>query len=194
MNGSHYSTLRNIRAFQRKHLSLLESRVDYDLAVEIGYHQRWGRPLTLKQLVLLDIAPPATVQRRLKRLVSLGVVTKMLRPSDGRMVEFGISPEADRRFRRYAAWVGRCMNNDKPRRARGRNTMIRLLTLSRDEKVCGTCAHWEGARETEQGACQFVEDSEGVCRHLAETGRTFVDTLTLSTHRPACGQWKPCGS
>lgn len=131
MNGSHYSTLRDIRAFQRKHLPLLESWVDYDLAVEIGYHQAWGKPLTLKQVILLDIAPPATVQRRLKRLASLGVVTKMLRRSDGRMVEFGIAPQTDRLFRRYAAWIGRRVKNDKPKRDGGRTPMILETSVDR---------------------------------------------------------------
>lgn len=69
--------------------------------------------------------------------------------------------------------------------------MIRLITMSQTEQVCGTCGHWEGARDIQQETCQFVEDSEGVCRYLAETGRKFIETLTLSTHRPSCEQWKP---
>lgn len=68
--------------------------------------------------------------------------------------------------------------------------MIRLITISRTEKVCGNCVHWEGAREVGPDACRFVEDSEGVCRHLAAGGRKFVDALTLSTLRPTCGQWQ----
>jgi len=128
--------------------------------------------------------------------VALGVVTKMLRRSDGRMVEFGISPQADRLFRRYAAWIGRCARESVGSRVgkgQGRKHMFKLVTMSRTEKVCGTCNLWEGAREIAGDACQFVEDSEGVCRHLADGGGKFVDTLTFSTHRPSCGSWKPCG-
>ncbi|MGD9786836.1 MAG: hypothetical protein AB7U30_02670 [Sulfuricellaceae bacterium] len=108
-----YSVLRQIGSFQKKHLSMLQSHEDYAIAAEIGYHQEIGKPLTLKQLFLLEIASPATVQRRLKRLINLGVVSKKYRQSDGRMVELGLSPQTDRAFRRYADSIGRSFGRSR---------------------------------------------------------------------------------
>lgn len=200
--SSAYSVLRKIASFQKKHLSMLQSHEDYAIAVEIGYHQEIGKPLTLKQLFLLEIASPATVQRRLKRLINLGVASKKYRQSDGRMVELGLSPQTDRAFRKYADSIGRSFGS--PRRGAkavsggknksgGRTTVYGLVTMDQMEPVCGTCVHWDGAREIQQNQVRVIADSEGVCGLLAAQGRDFVETITLSTHRPPCGEWSPCG-
>jgi len=196
-----YSVLRKIGSFQKKHLSMLQSHEDYSIAVEIGYHQEIGKPLTLKQLFLLEIASPATVQRRLKRLINLGVVSKKYRQNDGRMVELGLSSQTDRAFRKYADNIGRSFGSPKSdtkiaardeRKPGGKNTVYGLVTMDRMESACGTCVHWDGAREIQQQQVRFIANSEGVCNLLASQGKDFVETITLSTHRPVCGDWEPC--
>lgn len=195
MRGNTYLILRKINAFQKKHFSVLQSMVDWSMVIEIGYFQECGKPLTLKQLFLQNIASATTVQRRLKRLVSLGIVTKSFRPTDARMVELRVTVPADKLFKKYAEWISRNVNNQGKSggsaKGKGNGNLIQMLTLGLAEKMCGTCGHWEGAREVRQDMCTFVADSEGVCRYLAGQGREFIDTLTLSTHRPTCDQWKP---
>jgi hypothetical protein len=200
--SSAYSVLRKIDSFQKKHLPMIQSFEDYTIAVEIGYYQEIGKPLTLKQLFLLEIASPATVQRRLKRLINQGLVSKKYRQTDGRMVELGVTPQMNRLFRRYAGCIRKSFEIPKGgaktvtgdmNQIGGRESVYGLITMNRLEPVCGTCAHWDGARDVQQDDCRFVADSEGICNLLAEKGRDFVDTITLSTHRPICGDWTPCG-
>ncbi len=188
-----YSVLREIGLFHRRHLPLFQTLADFFLAVEIGYHARCCGPLTLKQLFLLEIAPPATVQRRLKRLIHLGIVNKRFRPGDGRMVEFGLSPRGEKLLADYAQYIARVAGVAR-KTGQGHANMIKVVDMATTMQVCGTCAHWEGAREFRDGLCSFVADSEGSCRWLAEQGRSFVDSITLSTRegRPQC--WKPCES
>lgn len=197
MRGNTYLILRKINAFQKKHFSMLQSMVDWSMVIEIGYYQECGRPLTLKQLFLQNIASATTVQRRLKRLISLGIVTKSFRPTDARMVELRVTVPADKLFKKYADWISKNAENHISGSGKGSSkgkdlsNQIKMLTVNADEKLCGTCLHWEGAREVREDACTFVVDSEGVCRYLAGKGLDFIDTLTLSTHQPTCDQWAP---
>ena len=69
----------------------LKSHKDFDIALEIAYHQKLGAPLTLKQLLLLDIAAAATVRRHLSRLVREGSVIKITPANDHRTVHFTLS-------------------------------------------------------------------------------------------------------
>lgn len=59
---------------------------DFDILIEIGYHQEEGCPLTLKQLMLLEIASRATVRRYLKHLIRDGMVEKFESSNDQRSV------------------------------------------------------------------------------------------------------------
>ena len=67
---------------------------DFDIAVEIGYHQQKGTPLTMKQLILLNIVPPATMRRHLNRMIREGTVHKHHSPNDLRIVYFTLSNAA----------------------------------------------------------------------------------------------------
>lgn len=64
---------------------------DFEILIEIGYHQEEGRPLTLKQLALLDIASKATVRRYLYSLVRDGMVEKFESANDQRSVMLRLS-------------------------------------------------------------------------------------------------------
>ena len=64
---------------------------DFDILIEIGYHQEEGCPLTLKQLMLFKIASPATVRRYLNRLVRDGMVEKFESTTDQRSIVLRLS-------------------------------------------------------------------------------------------------------
>lgn len=71
------------------------------LIVEIGYHEEQGRPLTIKSLLLLELGAPATVRRRLQRLVDLGLVHKRPVSHDRRICYLEVDPAMRVRFAKY---------------------------------------------------------------------------------------------
>src|SRR5690348_613901 len=80
----------------------LEDSLSFEIAVEVGHAQDRALPLSLKQLLRLDIASAATVQRRVARLKELGLVLERRAAGDGRVLELTLSPAAQRRFARLA--------------------------------------------------------------------------------------------
>jgi len=96
-----FERLRALRTFEKQHLELLSSVEDHHLIVEVGYHQAKGKPLTLKQLFLVDVGSVATVQRRLRRLKGLGLVQQRRAANDRRTVELTLSPKCLRIFAKY---------------------------------------------------------------------------------------------
>src|SRR5271157_3177203 len=70
-----FEKLNTIRAYQRAHLQFLESLEDYDIVCEIGAAQEAGKFMTAKQLLLCDLGAPATLRRRLERMVKMGIIT-----------------------------------------------------------------------------------------------------------------------
>lgn len=97
-----FELLRSLRAFEKRNLQFLRTVEDFDLVREIGYHQERGRPLTVKQLYLLDLASMATVQRRLRRLRQAGAIQQVRSGEDGRSMELRLTPKAAKAFERYA--------------------------------------------------------------------------------------------
>lgn len=201
MNNNIYTTLRAINQLQRKHLPMFETTVDFNIAVEIGYFQENGTPLTLKQLFLLEVASSATVQRRLKLLVHKGLVRKNDNPADGRMIELSLTPDADRMFRKYLQQVERLtgkskklMLNERLSRHVRQGKMFELIAKRPDEKICGTCGYWEGAREIQGGMIHMVKDSEGVCSYLANQGKSFIETLRIANHDCDDDCWRDVGN
>jgi hypothetical protein len=71
---------------------------------EIGLHQEGGQPLCVKELQLLNLAPVATLQRRLRRLIKAGAISARRSGRDARIVELTISPAVMRIYARYAAF------------------------------------------------------------------------------------------
>jgi hypothetical protein len=101
-----FKRLRGLTDFERQHLGFLRTIEDHYLVREIGLHQADGRPLTLKQLFLLDVGSVATVQRRLRRLRQLGVIHQHRSSADGRAIELTLSPKTIRLFEKYASVLG----------------------------------------------------------------------------------------
>jgi len=94
-------TFKKLKA-AREHLVLLpglKTYKDFDIAIEIGYHERIGKPLSLKELLLLETASPATVRRHLNKLIKGGMVIKSTPQNDHRMVRFTLSPLGHKSFR-----------------------------------------------------------------------------------------------
>ncbi len=67
---------------------------DFDISIEIGHNELQGTPLTLKQLLLENIASEATVRRHLANLIETGLVEKNINPKDNRSVYFVLTNKA----------------------------------------------------------------------------------------------------
>lgn len=87
-----YKSLKVIRSLIAQ-LPGLKSHRDFDIAIEIGYHQSLGTPLTLKRLLLLDVCAGATLRRHLSRMIREGTVIKVTPPNDHRTAHFTLNPE-----------------------------------------------------------------------------------------------------
>ena len=101
-----FAILRTLRAFERRNLAFLRTIEDHDLVLEVGYHQSRRKPLTMKQLFLLDIASVATVQRRVRRLRHLGVLRQTRCEHDRRAIEVRLTPKVIKVFAKYAELLG----------------------------------------------------------------------------------------
>jgi hypothetical protein len=93
---------RNQRLLAKRYLPFLKTLADFDIAAEIGFHELSLTPLTVKQLLLLEVAPPVTVFRRLNRLCDLGVIIRTRSPRDRRVHELRLSPAVHRLFAMYS--------------------------------------------------------------------------------------------
>jgi hypothetical protein len=96
-----FKSIRQRRAYERRFLAFLKTVVDFDIACEIGFHQLAGTPLTVKHLLLLRLAPPATVLRRVDRLCDLAIVVRTTSRRDGRVHELHLAPDTLRLFANY---------------------------------------------------------------------------------------------
>ena len=79
-----FASLRMMREFERLQLPFITSLIDFDLIIEIGYAQEENKPLTPKQLFLLEIGSVTTVRRRLARLTEQGVVRRRINTNEPR--------------------------------------------------------------------------------------------------------------
>jgi DNA-binding MarR family transcriptional regulator len=100
-----FAGFRKMRDLERKHLPFARTLVEFDLIVEIGYHEERGKPLTLKHLLTLGICARTTLRRKLDSLVEQGVIVRTRRASDGRAVVLGVSKSALQRLDRYRGGV-----------------------------------------------------------------------------------------
>lgn len=94
-------TFKKLKA-AREHLVLLpglKTYKDFDIAIEIGYHEKIGKPLSLKELLLLETGSPATVRRHLNKLIKNGFVIKNIQKNDQRVVKLTLSPLGHESFK-----------------------------------------------------------------------------------------------
>ena len=102
-----FHRLRRLQAFEHQYLSYIQSPLDSALIAEVGLHEQQGRPLTIKGLLLLKLGAPATVHRRLQRLVGLGVVHKRPVSHDRRICHLEIDPAVRATYARYLKLISR---------------------------------------------------------------------------------------
>ena len=84
---------------QEKTMSDLPKSVH--IVIEIGYAEEEGRPLTLKQLFLLNITSRTTVRRRLTRLIEQGIVMRRKHKSDQRSTLLTLSSSSTKLLGKY---------------------------------------------------------------------------------------------
>jgi len=101
-----FARLRDLHAFQRQHLQFLTSLEDFLLACELGYRQAAGAPLTMNDVLRLDIASVATVQRQIRRLRKAGAVAVARSDSDGRVLLVTLTPKALKALTVYGEMLG----------------------------------------------------------------------------------------
>jgi hypothetical protein len=90
-----------MREYQRGQLPLLRSIVEWDIVIEIGYAEERGHPITLKQLLLLNICSRNTLRRKLAQLIGQQIVLRRQNSHDRRANMLVISPGTLRLLTRY---------------------------------------------------------------------------------------------
>ena len=96
-----FTGLKEIREYERLQLPFFKSDADFDIVIEIGYAEEQGQPLTLKQLLLLNIISSTTVRRKLARLIEQGIVVRRKHVKDYRAAFLVISPSSVKLLGKY---------------------------------------------------------------------------------------------
>src|ERR1700690_1039053 len=96
-----FTGLKKIREFERMQLPFLKSVVDFDIVIDIGYAEEQEKPLTLKQLFLLNISSRTTVRRKLARLIEQGIVIRRKHAKDNRASLLTISSSSVKLMAKY---------------------------------------------------------------------------------------------
>jgi DNA-binding MarR family transcriptional regulator len=100
-----FAELRKLRELEKKHLPFVRSLAEFDLIIEIGYHEERGTPLTHKHLFTLGFCGRSTLNRRLNGLIAQGVLFRTRSEHDGRTVVLGVSRFAMQRLHRYRGGI-----------------------------------------------------------------------------------------
>ena len=75
--------------------------IDMDILIEIGYAEEQERPLTLKQVLLLNLRSRTTVRRRLAKLLEQGIVRRRKNADDQRSSLLTISASSLKLLGKY---------------------------------------------------------------------------------------------
>lgn len=100
-----FAALKKVRTFERLRLPVLSSLTDFDILIEIGYAEEAGRPLTAKQVLLMDLGSRSTVRRKLSRLADRGIVRRLKNKDDQRSSLLSISPSSQKLLARYGSLI-----------------------------------------------------------------------------------------
>jgi len=77
------------------------------IAAHIGMCQERRHPLTIKALLLLELGAPATVRRRLQRMVGMGLVHKKRAEHDKRIQRLEIDSGLRLRHAKFLKLISR---------------------------------------------------------------------------------------
>lgn len=97
-----FAGLRKIREFEKIQLPFVKSIFDLDIVIEIGYAEEMGKPLTLKQLFLLNITSKSSVRRKLRRLIDAGMIMQRPGVNDRRTSVLVVSSSSLKILNKYA--------------------------------------------------------------------------------------------
>ena len=100
-----FTGLRRLRELQRNHLPFIQSILEYDIVIEIGFAEELGRPITLKRLFLMNISSPSTVRRKLSQLVRDGTIIRQKTANDQRTSVLSVAAPAVRAFGKYGGSI-----------------------------------------------------------------------------------------
>jgi hypothetical protein len=96
-----FAGLKKMRDLERLHLPFVRSVADFDIVIEIGFAEEQGKPLTVKQFVLLNICSHSTIRRKLSVLVRKDIVIRRKHATDNRTTHLFISSAALKMLDRY---------------------------------------------------------------------------------------------
>ena len=96
-----FTGLKKIREFERRYLPFLRSVIDFDIVIEIGYAEEQGQPLTLKQLLLLNVCSRTTLRRKLATLIEQGIIIRRKHANDHRAKLLMIAPSGVKLLSKY---------------------------------------------------------------------------------------------
>jgi hypothetical protein len=100
-----FAGLRKMREMEKLQLPFLNSIIDFDIIIEIGYAEELGKPLTLKQLSLCSIASLSTIRRKLSLLVERDIVFRRRHVTDNRTTHLLIAPPALKMLTKYSGAI-----------------------------------------------------------------------------------------
>ena len=97
-----FQALKHRRTVERELLPFLKTAVDFDIVCEVGFHELTLVPLTVKHLILLQLAPQMTVFRRLNRLCNMSIIQRTRSLRDARVHELRLGTSTRPLLVRYA--------------------------------------------------------------------------------------------
>jgi hypothetical protein len=100
-----FGGLRKMREMEKQHLPFLNSIIDFDIVIEIGYAEELGKPLTLKQLSLLSIGSLSTIRRKLSLLEERDIIFRRRHVTDNRTTHLLIAPPALKMLTKYGGAI-----------------------------------------------------------------------------------------
>lgn len=86
-----FQRLRTLSLARRELLPFVSSLEEHDILIAIGAADEARCPVGFKQLGLLTLAPPSTLQRRLKKLLANRIIKKAAQCIDGRRVAYSLT-------------------------------------------------------------------------------------------------------
>lgn len=100
-----FQKLRAASVYRQSLLPFVVSLQDHDILIAIGEADELNTLLGYKQLSLLRLASPTTLQRRLKSLLGKKLIEKKSFRDDGRRVSYSLSDKTLLAYENYIARV-----------------------------------------------------------------------------------------
>jgi DNA-binding MarR family transcriptional regulator len=109
-----FHRLARLVAYERQSLPFVRSTEDRNIVIAIGLAAESGTPVGFKQLVLLHLASPSTVTRKVKHLLRGRVIRRVTPEHDGRMVRYVLTKKTLECFDQYLDMIQSLMLGTEP--------------------------------------------------------------------------------